>query len=229
MPATTGPVEPRRRGRPPAGRREETLDRILRAARVSFSRRGFARTSMADIAARADVTARALYHYVESKNELFALAAERSFDRFLTALDRLVFVHDDARTRMHGYVDVFRDLYKEDPSLVAFVSIAAVEVARLPELTVALPPGVFSAGGPHTRIVADAAARGELAPGIDPAGAVALLDVFASGLTMVAHPDRDAEYLAMLDAMEQVLEGSLLVSPTARPAGPPPPGGGPAR
>ncbi|HZM31184.1 MAG TPA: helix-turn-helix domain-containing protein [Acidimicrobiales bacterium] len=229
MSASTGSPPPRRRGRPPARRREETYDRILRAARVCFSRGGFANTSMTDIATAADVTARALYHYVDSKPELFAAAAERAYERFMLALDAQVFVYDDALSRLHGYVDMYRTLYKEDPSLVAFVSLAVLEASRTPGLRITVPAGVLTSGGAHEAIVADAVEAGQLGPGIDAAGAKALLDVFGSGLTLMAHPDRDAEYLAMLDAFEHMLDGPLVLGATAPPAAPPPPGGGPAR
>jgi AcrR family transcriptional regulator len=76
--ATTGDAAPRRRGRPPDRRSEETLARILRAARECFSRAGYAQTSMADIAHAAGVTPRAIYHYADSKPRLFALAAEQT-------------------------------------------------------------------------------------------------------------------------------------------------------
>src|ERR687888_547423 len=75
-----GPAErpgpgPRRRGRPPARQSEQTEGEILRAARVCFSKRGYARTSVAQIAREAGVTSRAVYHYVDSKPELFVRAA----------------------------------------------------------------------------------------------------------------------------------------------------------
>ena len=42
---------------------------------------------------------------------------------------------------------------------------------------------------------------------------MALLEVFGAGLTLLAGGDRDTEYLAMLDALEHLIEGSLLVVP----------------
>jgi hypothetical protein len=124
---------------------------------------------------------------------------------------------------------MYRTLYKEDPSLVAFVSLAVLEASRTPELRITVPAGVLTSGGAHEAIVADAAEAGQLGPGIDAAGAKALLDVFGSGLTLMAHPDRDAKYLAMLDAFEHMLDGPLVLGATAPPAAPPPPGGGPSR
>ena len=60
----SAPAERARRGRPPAQNSEDTYKRILTAARRCFSRQGYERTAIADIASEAGVTPRALYHYV---------------------------------------------------------------------------------------------------------------------------------------------------------------------
>ena len=208
-----GAAVPRRRGRPPDRRSEETLARILRAARECFSRAGYAQTSLADIARAAGVTPRAIYHYAESKPALFALAAEQAYERFVDEIATRVLAHDDASGRLHAYVDVFRVLYQDDPSVVAFVSRAPLEAVRTPELADALPAEIAAGVPLNEQIVRDGVERGELAAGLDPAGAVALLEVFGAGLTLLAGGDRDADYLAMLDALEHLIDGSLLVEP----------------
>lgn len=213
--ATTGDAAPRRRGRPPDRRSEETLARILRAARDRFSRVGYAQTSLADIARAAGVTPRAIYHYADSKPRLFALAAEQAYQRFGDEIVARVLAHEDTAARLRGYVDVFRALYQEDPSLVAFVSRAALEANRTPELRDTLPTWVAGVLDVNELVVRDSVDRGELAPGVEPAGAVALLEVFGAGLTLLAGGDRGPEYLAMLDALEHLIDGSLLVTPPA--------------
>ena len=213
--ATTGDAAPRRRGRPPDRRSEETLARILRAARDRFSRVGYAQTSLADIARAAGVTPRAIYHYADSKPRLFALAAEQAYRRFGDEIVARVLAHEDTAARLRGYVDVFRALYQEDPSLVAFVSRAALEANRTPELRDTLPTWVAGVLDVNELVVRDSVDRGELAPGVEPAGAVALLEVFGAGLTLLAGGDRGPEYLAMLDALEHLIDGSLLVTPPA--------------
>jgi AcrR family transcriptional regulator len=218
--ATTGDAAPRRRGRPPDRRSEETQARILRAARECFSRAGYAQTSLADIARAAGVTPRAIYHYADSKPRLFALAAEQAYERFVDEIVARVFAHEDTSGRLHAYVDVFRVLFQEDPSVVAFVSRAPLEAVRTPELRDVLPTEMVGGVALNERIVHDSVERGELAAGLDPAGAVALLEVFGAGLTLLAGGDRDPEYLAMLDVLEHLIDGSLLVAPPTRVAPP---------
>lgn len=211
--AATPDAAPRRRGRPPDQRSEDTLARILRAAWACFGRTGYAQTSMADIAYEAGVTPRAIYHYADSKAQLFALAASAAYARFGEEIAQRVLVHDDTRSRLLGYIDVFRTLYTDDPSLVAFVSLAMLEADRTPELVEPLLGSFADAFNPNPLIVNDSVARGELGADVDPAGAVALLEVFGAGLTLVARGDRGAEYLAMLDALEHLVDGTLLADP----------------
>lgn len=202
-----------RRGRPPAQSSEETFERILTAARRCFSQQGYERTAIADIAREAGVTPRAIYHYVESKRELFRAAAEAALGRFGAEVAERVLGHDSARARLRAYIDVFRTLHREDPSLVAFVSLSALEARWNPEL-----PDPLAAVGDmvrftNTHLVEEAVETGELGEGIDPAGAVALLEVFGAGLTMLAGGERDEDYPAMLDTLERLLDGTLFSAP----------------
>ncbi|MEZ0338396.1 TetR/AcrR family transcriptional regulator [Mycobacterium sp. pV006] len=72
-PPTSAPPEPRRPGRPRgsvAANRDVTRERILDAATELFAAQGFHGTSVAEISARADIKAGALYHHIKSKEEL---------------------------------------------------------------------------------------------------------------------------------------------------------------
>jgi len=198
-----------RRGRPPAQSSEDTFERILRASRQCFSRSGYDRTSIADIAKEAGVTPRALYHYVASKRDLFAAAADAALRRFGAEVTARVLVHDDARSRLRAYIDVFRALHREDPSLVAFVSLSALESRWNPDLPDPLDDVMDQLVLANRWLIDEAIEHGELADGIDPAGATALLEVFGAGLTLLAGGDRDADYPAMLDVMERLLDGDL--------------------
>ena len=62
---------PRRRGRPPDTKSSETREAILSGARKLFGERGYGAVTNKDLAAAAGVTTGALYHYVESKLDLY--------------------------------------------------------------------------------------------------------------------------------------------------------------
>ena len=68
------------------GSRTQTRQRILDAAYGLFWRQGLLRVSMDDIAARADITKRALYQHFRSKDDLIAAALAHSSE---LAVERL--------------------------------------------------------------------------------------------------------------------------------------------
>lgn len=66
----------------------ETREALLRAARVSFGREGYAATSIDAIVRRAQVTKGAFYHHFESKTELF----QQVFEQVKKEVSRAAFV-----------------------------------------------------------------------------------------------------------------------------------------
>ena len=207
------PGAPRRRGRPPARQSEQTEAEILRAARVCFSKRGYARTSVAQIAREAGVTSRAVYHYVDSKPELFTQAAQVAYERWSVEVAERVLTGKDTRSRLHGLADVFRVLYREDPTLVAFLSQASSEARRNPEIEVPLPGLGEGQVTLNNALVAMARDDGDITPEVEPAEAAALLEVLGSGFTLLASDEREGEYMAMIDVLDRVIDGTLFVDP----------------
>lgn len=62
----------RRRGRPRASKSADTHRAILDAARVLFAERGYSGVTNRELAAAAGVTTSALYHYADSKLDLYS-------------------------------------------------------------------------------------------------------------------------------------------------------------
>jgi AcrR family transcriptional regulator len=67
-------------------RRDATRISILRAAGRIFRERGFAETSMRDIAAAADLSVANLYHHFSGKDEILFFCQDRSLDLMLAAV-----------------------------------------------------------------------------------------------------------------------------------------------
>lgn len=215
--APTG--HPRRRGRPPSQRSEETEAQVLRAARVCFAKRGYARTSVAQIAREAGVTSRAVYHYVDSKPELFVRAALAAHRRVAEEMHARLADRRDGQDTMRRWIQAFLALFEEDPSLVQFLGLVVLEAEKNPELAAALPTADVGITAVNRWLVDQAVVFGELVPDVDPAGAVTLLDVFGAGLTLLAHGERNHDYKAMLDVLGHLIDGRLF----ARPSVPAPP------
>ena len=68
----------------------ERYDRILEAAADIIARRGFHQTSIRDVARAAGLSLAGLYHYVGAKDELLFLVLDRSLERLIEALDRVL-------------------------------------------------------------------------------------------------------------------------------------------
>lgn len=86
----------------------ETRNRILDAAEQVFHARGVSRTSLADIAAAADVTRGAIYWHFENKSDLFNAMCERVRLPLETmkAADRELFVDDPMGLLLSNAVQV---------------------------------------------------------------------------------------------------------------------------
>jgi len=92
LPATRAAVEAEERGRGTSRKLRRgplTRSQILDASLRLFSEKGFARTSVRDIAQAAGITDAAIYYHFASKRELFeALIEERGFTAALEELER---------------------------------------------------------------------------------------------------------------------------------------------
>jgi AcrR family transcriptional regulator len=100
--AATPPV---RRGRP--GHDQAA---VLRTAIDLFNRHGYNGTSIADIAAALGVTKSAIYHHVDSKEDLLAAALEEALAELTTAVEAAVdgpgTAHDRLRVAVHRSVEI---------------------------------------------------------------------------------------------------------------------------
>lgn len=96
-----------------AERRSATTQALRRAARKLFGRRGFDSVSVDDIADAAGVTRGALYHYYDSKEQLFEAVfeevelalVERVLHATITAIDPL----DQLRAGCEEFIDATAD------------------------------------------------------------------------------------------------------------------------
>lgn len=212
---TAAPRPARSPGRPRAGADPATRDRALHAAQVHFGEHGYAGVSMDRLAAAAGVNVRAIYHYFPSKRALFDAAAEAALETFGTLVVEHVFAHDDTRGRLHGFLAMYRVLYAEHRHLLSFLSVVTMEAiaqSRAARATGADAP-VLAGAEPITllnsALVAAAAERGELDPAVAPDGAVALIQAIGVGLGAADLAD-DGPFLAMLDALDALIDGTLL-------------------
>src|SRR5947209_6596357 len=113
---------PRRLGRPPASNSAETRQRILDVARETFAELGWDVTTNNHIATKAGVTSGALYHYFDSKLDIYLEVhqqAQVTVDtRFRIAMEK----SDTFVGQFEAVLEAAHELNAHDPSLARFVA-----------------------------------------------------------------------------------------------------------
>jgi AcrR family transcriptional regulator len=169
---------------------------------------------MEALAAECGVNPRALYYYFPSKRELFQAATADALARFGAEVGERVFGTAALRDRVHGYIDVYRDLHRSDPHLLPFVGMVLVDsLADDPQGAGRAPTeaGEVLRGFLET-LVDDALARDELEPGVDREGALMLLVAIGMGVSLASIGDTGS-FPAMLDVLERLNDGTLYRTP----------------
>lgn len=202
----------KRRGRPPDRDSAETWRAIVDSARRLFAERGYAGVTNKDLAAAAGVTPGALYHYMESKLDLY-VAVHRDIQR--NVYRRFVEAVEGSATfigQLEAVLEAAHELNEEDPSIAIFVGTVRVDMRRFPEI--------------EHRLAASAAGRDEFFTSIVDAGVVTgevcaehrdmvaeFLRVMLVGLTEGVTKSTDEHRLA-IDSIRALVRGELLKPPT---------------
>jgi AcrR family transcriptional regulator len=173
---TTRTTKPERRGpgRPPGATRDATRARILRAARDSFAKTGYAGTTNADIAGRAGITAAALYQYFDSKTALYMAVNEDAQSELVARFRECVADAPPLRDALRALLLASSELHRRDPSLSAFLSAVPVEITRNADIATAMakqPSEVLA-------IVVDVVRRGVKRRELTPSKADAVVAMF---------------------------------------------------
>lgn len=200
----------RKRGRPPASTAAETRERLLEAAQRQFSTLGYDATTNKDIANAAGITTGAIYHYFESKRDLYEAVLDHVqeivYERFGAAIAGV----QGTVARIHAVLDAAVELEMEDPSLAAFIVAVPTEAMRHAEIAdLAAHQQKWSVDF-FGELAAQAHAEGDLAEDTDPAELTALLRAVAGGMARYATVAPREEYLAAMSGVKRLVEGSLL-------------------
>ena len=200
---------PRRLGRPPASDSADTKQRILDVARYSFGELGWEKTTNKDVAAKAGITSGALYHYFDSKLDMYWAVYDHVLttveDRFLEAIAG----SDTFIGQFEAVLETAHDLNAADPSLARFVASSRVDIARHDELRGHL--GSRSSAGIISRLADQAVATGEVHRSRRRELAAFVSTVLA-GLTDAMSEDLNAHRVAV-DSIRAALGGELIRPP----------------
>ena len=208
---------PRPIGRPPAAESAATRQRILAAARSCFSERGYGQTTNRDIAAAAHITTGAIYHYFESKQDLYVAASDEVRTLLLRAFRAAVASRTTMREQLRALLRAVAELHLGDPTLATFVATYGIELRRHPELAAALVDANAEWTAFFGDLVAGAHERGELADDVDPSALMTMLTAVLTGLAQSASDQVEpARHVQTLRTFEGLLFDQLFASTDIR-------------
>lgn len=118
------PVTPRSRDP------DATRARILAAAKSEFARQGLGGARVDDIAAKAKINKRMLYHYFGNKEELFTRILEDAYGDFRAAEAALKIEQDDPITALKRLVTFTWEYYLANPEFITLVNSENLHKAR---------------------------------------------------------------------------------------------------
>src|SRR5947207_14468389 len=120
----------RRIGRPPNTNSAETEQRIIDAARIAFGTWGFESTTNQHIADPADISPSTIYHYFESKQDLWVAVFDKTIQVVLEAWSRAVDTDRPLAEQVRQVLHASLEIHAADESIAHFCSAADVDVDR---------------------------------------------------------------------------------------------------
>lgn len=93
--------------------RDEMRDSIVKAATQVFTRFGFKKTSMDDIARSIRMGKSSIYYYFKSKEEIFQAVVDKEADLLRIKVNKIIDGSDDSMSKLRAYVKLRMDLIKQ--------------------------------------------------------------------------------------------------------------------
>ncbi|HJZ86657.1 MAG TPA: helix-turn-helix domain-containing protein [Polyangia bacterium] len=122
--------------------RQARRRKIQRVARRIFSERGFAGTTIEEIARRAGLSVGAIYLYFKSKEDLYVSLLQDSLDLLAVELERILVQPGDARAQLRAAWELLSALgptFREFLRILPSVQAAPARAKARPEPSAALP------------------------------------------------------------------------------------------
>ncbi len=107
----------------PQTKSEETRERILNAALELFREKGFAETTMREIAGRADLATGAAYYYFASKDAIVMAFYQRAMLEMREELDRVLASGTDLRRRLKAVIETKLKYFEPSRRLLSALAV----------------------------------------------------------------------------------------------------------
>ncbi len=202
------PAGTRRRGRPPATDSADTRRAIIDNARRLFAERGYGGVTNKELAESSGITTAALYHYVESKLDLYVAVhhdmQRQVYGRFVEAVQG----SDTFLGQFEGMLEAAHRMNVDDHTLALFVGTVRTDMRRYPEIAERLARADAARDDFFVGIVDTGVATGEVRPE-DRERLVEFIRIMLIGLTEGASQDA-TQHRCAIDAVLGLLRGDLL-------------------
>ena len=192
-----------------SGKRHELVEaEILERAAILFASRGFALTSLQDVADAMNISRPALYHYIGSKEELLVKLVEGVTFRVARDLGRIADEPETATQRLHDVIECVAKLMIEQPARFRLLERAQDQLPA--ELAVQHRDARLMARDAVTRIVGDGIREGVFTPCEPMVAAFAVLGM-TNWIAWWVHSVPDITPDEIVGTMTQLVMNGLLV------------------
>ena len=177
-----------------------------------FAERGYGAVTNKDVAAAAGVTTGALYHYVESKIDLYVAVhrdmQQRVYGRFISAVDGA----DTFIGQLERVLEAAHELNEEDHTLALFIGAVRTDMRRFPEVAERLSASVDQRDRFFLGIVDAGVATGEVRSE-DRDLVAEFIRITLIGLTEGVS-ESPVQHRQAIDSIRALLRGELIQEPS---------------
>ncbi|OBH63086.1 TetR family transcriptional regulator [Mycobacterium colombiense] len=200
----------RRPGRPPAAKADETRQRIIQAARLVFSERGYDGATFQAIAARADLTRPAINHYFSSKRALYREVLDDTNEFVIGAGIKQAQRETTLVAQLTAFISEATRANSKNPAGSAFLISGVLESQRHPDLIGTDNNSVRISREFLLRVINEAIERGEIATDVEATVLAEALLVLVCGVGLYAgYVESPETLLALVGVMRGLLEGAF--------------------
>ncbi len=197
------------RGRPLKSQEDNTAEKILLTARALFVEKGFAATSISDIAKKAGINQSLIYHYFDNKQNLW----KRAKSHVLSEYGKFQPFTVKAETSLHEFlvhiINQRADLYENNPDLARMMLWQ-----RLEDPNQSLKGGNEASPDLWKEMIVTLQNQGKIRPDLDADMIITLIVNAVTGIYLYPTPlfdkvDKRSNYIKMvIDFLERSLSGS---------------------
>ncbi len=198
-------VKNQRLGRPPASSSAQTRARIIEVARRSFADHGYGATTNRMLAADIGITPGAIYHYFDSKLDIYRAVLEEVQQQVYDAFELAEASADSFLDKLQAVYDCAHAMNSSDSSIARFLGSARIDRLRDGDLSRELGPTDRRGEGFFESIVDRGIGNGEVDPS-DRDRIVSYIRAFNVGLTDGLSADVH-EHRRAVDGFMLVLRG----------------------